>query len=111
MINILDEVNELKELILNSSEYKNYKNYLELLEENKEIKKIVNDITRLQKEIVRLEHSNSDTKLKEKELGNLYLKLNNYDIYNNYIEASIVLNELITNIQNNFQEFFDNLVS
>ena len=31
--------------------------------------------------------------------------------YNKYLEASKRLNKLITNIQNNFQEFFDSLVS
>ncbi len=111
MNNIIDEVNELKRLIVSSDEYKNYKYNLELVEKNEEINNLIKDIIKLQKEIVKLKHNTNSFEDKEKELDNLYVKLDRYEIYYDYIESSKILNELITNIQNNFQEFFDSLVS
>ena len=110
MNNIINEVEELKELIINSNEYKEYKKYEDLLEDNKEVKDLVNKYTSLQKEIVLLEHKNQDTLDKEKELDLLYSELTSIDDYNKYIESSKKLNELITNIQKRFQEFFDSLM-
>ena len=111
MNNIIDEVNELKDLILDSEEYINYKKNLELIESNDEINELINKITDLQKEIVRLKHSKKNTTEKEKELDELYVKLDKYEIYLDYIDSSKKLNELLTKIQSNFQEFFDSLVS
>lgn len=111
MNNILNEVNDLKKMILNSKEYIDYNNNLKLVENNKEINNIVLNITNLQKEIVKLEHKKLNAKSKEIELEELYVKLNEYDTYREYIESSKNLNKLITNIQTNFQEFFDSLVS
>lgn len=110
MNNIINEVEELKELILNSDEYKEYKKYEDLLEDNKEVKDLVNKYTSLQKEIVLLEHKNQDTLDKEQELDLFYSELTSIDDYNKYIESSKKLNELITNIQKRFQEFFDSLM-
>ena len=110
MNNIIKEVEELKELVLNSDEYKKYKKYNDLLESNKEVKKLVNKYTSLQKEIVLKEYKKEDISDKEKELDLLYDELISIDEYNNYLESSKELNELITRIQNNFQEFFDSLV-
>ena len=111
MNSIIEEVNELKELILNSNEYKNYKENLELVEQNEEINITINNIIKLQKDVVKLKHSKKEYKDKEKELDYLYVKLDRYEIYRDYIESSKKLNDLITSIQNSFQEFFDSLVS
>lgn len=111
MNNIISEVEELKELIINSDEYKEYKKYEDLLDSNKEIKELINKYTSLQKEVVLLETKNKDTSLKEKELDLLYSELTSIDEYNKYLDSSKKLNELITKIQKNFQEFFDSLVS
>ena len=111
MNNIISEVEELKELIIDSDEYKEYKKYSDLLENNKEIQKLINNYTTLQKEIVLLEYKKEDTSNKEKKLDLLFNKLTSINDYNKYLEASKRLNKLITNIQNNFQEFFDSLVS
>ena len=111
MNNIISEVEELKELIINSDEYKEYKKYEDLLDSNKEIKSLINKYTSLQKEVVLLETKNMDSSIKEKELDLLYNELTSIDDYNKYLESSKKLNELITKIQKKFQEFFDSLVS
>lgn len=111
MNNIIAEVEELKELIINSIEYKDYKKYEKLLDSNLKVKELVNKYTSIQKEIVLLESKNKDTFDKESELDLIYSDLISIDEYNKYLDSSKKLNELITSIQNNFQEFFDNLVS
>ena len=110
MNNILSEVEELRNLIINTDEYKDYKKYNDLLEKNREVKELINKYTSLQKELVLLESKNEDISDKEKELDLIYSELNSIDDYNKYIESSKKLNNLITKIQKNFQEYFDSLV-
>ena len=57
MNNVLKDVEELKELILSSNEYKNYINSLNNIESKKEIKEIINKIISMQKSIVKKEIS------------------------------------------------------
>ena len=110
MNNILSEVEELRNLIINTDEYKDYKKYNDLLEKNREVKELINKYTSFQKELVLLESKNEDISDKEKELDLIYSELNSIDDYNKYIESSKKLNNLITKIQKNFQEYFDSLV-
>lgn len=111
MNNILNKVEELKELIIDTDEYKNYKFYLSKIEKNDDIKNLINTITKKQKELVRIENNGSNIDNESKELDNLFDKLYEYDDYKNYIEYSKKLNIIITDVQNNFQEYFDSLVS
>lgn len=108
MNNILKDIEELKQDIINSDEYKEYLKYNDILENDNEIKSIIKEIVSKQKELV--SKLNNDKEL-EKELDDLYNQLNSYDDYKNYIEASEKLNILISNIQNNFENYFNSLVS
>lgn len=108
MNNILEDVEKLKQDIIDSNEYKEYKKYNDILEENEEIKSIIRDIVSKQKELV--SKLNNDKKL-EKELDSLYEKLNSYDDYNKYIESSKNLNILLSKVQKNFEEYFNKLIS
>lgn len=110
MNSVLIDVEELKELILNSDEYKNYKNSLDSIESKKEINEIINDIIILQRKTVKKEISKDNTVEEEKELDNLYNKLYGYEEYNEYINNSKELNSLITSIQKRFEEYFNSLV-
>lgn len=108
MNNVLKDIEELKQDIINSKEYKEYKKYNDILENNNEIKSIIKDIVSKQKELV--SKLNNDKGL-EKELDELYTKLNDYDDYKNYIEASQNLNILISEVQNTFEKYFNSLIS
>ena len=108
MNNVLKDIEELKQDIINSKEYKEYKKYNDILENNKEIKSIIKDIVSKQKKLV--SKLNNDKTI-EKELDELYTKLNNYDDYKNYIEASQNLNILISEVQNTFEKYFNSLIS
>lgn len=108
MNNILEDVEKLKQDIIDSNEYKEYKKYNDILEKNEEIKSIIRDIVSKQKELV--SKLNND-KILEKELDSLYEKLNSYDDYNKYIESSKNLNILLSKVQKNFEEYFNKLIS
>ena len=107
MNNYLKDIEDLKNDILNTNEYKDYKKYDELLSNNSEIKSLIKEITSLQKESERLGNKDINIDIK---LEDLYDKLHSYDDYNKYIESSKKLNELISNIQNNFEEYFNSLI-
>ena len=108
MNNIINDIESLKQDIIDSNEYKEYKKYNDLLENNEEIKDTINEIVVKQKELV--SKLNNDKEL-EKELDNLYEKLNSYDDYKKYIEASQNLNVLLSDVQNTFEEYFNKLIS
>lgn len=108
MNNIINDIESLKQDIIDSNEYKEYKKYNDLLENNEEIKDTISEIVVKQKELV--SKLNNDKEL-EKELDNLYEKLNSYDDYKKYIEASQNLNVLLSDVQNTFEEYFNKLIS
>ena len=108
MNSIINDIELLKQDIMDSNEYKEYKKYNDLLENNEEIKSIIKDIVSKQKELV--SKLNNDKKI-EKELDDLYEKLNSYEDYNKYIEASQNLNILLSDVQNTFEEYFNKLIS
>ena len=108
MNNIINDIESLKQDIIDSSEYKEYKKYNDLLENNEEIKDTISEIVVKQKELV--SKLNNDKEL-EKELDDLYKKLNSYDDYKKYIEASQNLNILLSDVQNTFEEYFNKLIS
>ena len=108
MNSILSDIESLKQDIIDSNEYKEYKKYNDLLENNDEIKDTISEIVVKQKELV--SKLNNDKEL-EKELDDLYEKLNSYDDYKKYIDASQNLNVLLSDVQNTFEEYFNKLIS
>ena len=111
MNNIIKDVEELKDLLIESEEYKNYNDSLKKVESNKEINEVINNVKKLQKEIVNKTSKKEDTKLLNKELNNLFDKLFSISEYKEYIDNSKKLNELITSIQKNFEKYFNSLIS
>ena len=111
MNSILKDVEELKELVLESEEYKNYKTSLDILDSNNDVKELINKITNLQKNIVKKMSKKEEVKIQNKELDELYNELNSIEEYTKYIDNSKKLNILITNIQKEFEKYFNNLVS
>ena len=110
MNNVIKEVETLKEDILNSDEYKEFKKYETILDNSKEINNIITNIKRLQQQIIKKEDKNQDTDKEEIELQSLYKELNTYDDYVKYIESSKKFNELITYIQKEFENYFNQFI-
>lgn len=105
MNNILKDIEDLKIDIINSNEYKEYKKYEELLDNNSLVKSLIKEITDTQKELVRTNDINLEYKLEDLN-SNLY----SIEDYSKYIEASKKLNELISNIQTEFEDYFNGLI-
>lgn len=105
MNNILKDIEDLKIDILNTKEYKEYKKYEKLLDNNSEIKSLIKEITDTQKELVKTNNIDLEYKLED-----LNSKLYSNEDYSNYIEASIKLNELVSNIQKEFENYFNSLI-
>ena len=110
MNEILNDVEELKDLIIDSDEYKEYVRITEVLDKNNEINSIINDIKRLQKKIVHQESKKEDTSENEKKLSELFEKLNSFEEYNNYLISAKKLNNLITDIQKKFEVCFNEIL-
>ena len=110
MNDILKDVENLKQKILESDEYKNFKKYEQILDNNKEINTIINNIKKVQQTIIKKEDIKENTDKERIELNTLYKKLDTYEDYNNYIESSKKLNEIITSIQKNFENYFNKFI-
>ena len=110
MNNILKDVEDLKLKILSSNEYKDFKKYEEILDNNKEVNDIINKIKKVQQTIIKKEDKKEDTLKEQIELNTLYQKLDTYDDYKNYIESSKKLNEIITYIQKEFENYFNKFI-
>ena len=110
MNNIISDIESLKEKILSSEEYKNYKKYEEILDNNEEVNKIINKIKKVQQEIVKKEDKQEGTDKEEIELQSLYKELDTYEDYTNYIKASKIFNEMITYIQKEFENYFNQFI-
>ena len=107
MNNILSDVESLKKDILNTNEYKEYKKYEESLNNNSKVKLLIKEITDLQKKSERIGNKDIDIDIK---LEDLYNELENIEDYNRYIKSSRKLNELISNIQKQFEDYFNSLI-
>ena len=110
MNDILNDIENLKFKILSSDEYNDYKKYEEILDNNKEINDIINKIKKVQQTIIKKEDKNENVDKQQIELNTLYQKLDTYDDYKNYIESSKKLNEIITYIQKEFENYFNKFI-
>lgn len=110
MNDIINDVNELKENILKSSEYLNFKNSEKKLDNNKEVNDIIARIKKLQQTIINKEDKNLDAEIEKIELESLYKELETYNDYIEYKKNAKIFNELITNIQKNFEEYFNSFL-
>ena len=110
MNNILEDIENLKEKVLDSNEYKDYKVSEEILDNNKEINELITKIKRLQQTIIKKEDKNENIEKEKIELNSLYQKLDTYPEYINYINASKALNEMITYIQKEFENYFNKYI-
>lgn len=110
MNDILKDVEVLKQKVMNSNEYNDFKKHEQILDSNKEVNHIINKIKKLQQQIINKEDKNENVDKEQIELETLYKKLDTYTDYTNYINASKKLNEIITNIQKEFEKYFNKFI-
>lgn len=105
MDNIKKGIDNLFDDIENSKLYKDYLSVKYQLENNLEIIKIIEEIKRLQKIVT----NNKDENI-ERKIVILYEKLNNYPVYQSYMDIKNELNNELTFVKNNFEYYFKSVL-
>ncbi len=103
---ILDKVQEIVEFIKKSPEYKNYELAKELLEQDKELTKLISDIKKYQKEIVR--GVGNKRELEDAIAKNLEI-LNNSPLYLEYSNNLEDVNNMLTIFENKINKYFEDV--
>lgn len=98
---ITNKIDELFDELKKSNLYKNYVSAKKQLESNNEIINIINEIKRLQKIAV-----NNKDDVVEKELKELYKKLDSYPLYQSYIGYKEELENELKIISKEFNSYF-----
>ena len=97
MVRLLNQkIDDLFDAIYCSSEYQEYVEISKSIDNNDDIKKLVNDIKRLQKKSVRLENKKDDS-YKEVDLviNKKIAELNSIPLYQEYIKRMDKLNDIL----------------
>jgi len=101
-----NSIDEVVNYIINTKEYKDCIKYKELMDEDNNIKELVSKIKKLQKEYVRTE----DKDIKD-ELDILEKELNNNDIYIKYNQNLEIVNQMISYVKDELNDYFDKLLN
>lgn len=90
---IKEKVEEIVNIIKNSSEYQEYLILEEKMKSHSKIPGLIEEIKKNQKELVRLRAEEKDIRKKEEILDNLEKELLKIPLYNDFINAQQKLNE------------------
>ena len=104
---ILEKVDEIIEYIKETTEYKDYIYLKEKLEANDKVKKLVSEVKKLQKELVRKEVSKEDTKELENKYKETLSELDKIPLYKDYSDSVNTLNNMYTNIKERLDNYFN----
>lgn len=104
---IMEKTEELVSTLEQSSLYQNYRMLKEKLEKNETVKKLVNEIKKKQKQLVRLTYEKQDTQYLEQELSNLESELKQIPLYSEFMETQEQLNDILYEIKTQIEQCFD----
>ena len=105
MNNIKEDIDYLFKELKESTLYKDYTRAKKQLEENAEIMNTINEIKRLQK----IATNNKDDII-EKNIKDLYIKLEGYPLYQSYLILKEELENKLYNISNSFSNYFNDIL-
>ena len=108
---ILDKVDNLVNYIKTSDEYNDYLFLTKKLSNNKKAVEYIDQIKRLQKEIIKKEIKGDDITSLEKEINYLLDELNKIPLYIDFINKQKELNEIYQYIKNRLDEYFYNILN
>jgi cell fate (sporulation/competence/biofilm development) regulator YmcA (YheA/YmcA/DUF963 family) len=110
---LLMEINKsfdnLIDIIKDTTIYQEYIHILEQVKKNTDINETVKNIKDIQKKIVNEKYRGNDITILESELERINTKLNSIPLYQDYIESSKILNELVTSITSRLQTYLNDL--
>lgn len=101
---VIKEIDLLINAIKDSDEYKKYIDLTNKLDNCDDIKKITNEIKKINKELVRIESVDLINKLKDKEL-----ELNSIPLYQDYLEAVKELNYILSLVKDKIDNYIEKL--
>ena len=104
---ILKKVDELIIEIKKSSDFQNYKYLTEKLEKNSTIKRKVQEIKRLQKEITKQEYYHQDTSKQLQKWNKEVEALKQIPLYQDWITTQEKLNQYCQEIKSQLEKCFD----
>ena len=96
---LLKKIDELINLIKESSDYKKYKSIEEKMKDNKDIMDIISKIKKNEKLLINKKYKKEDISNLEKEIDKLYEELETYPIYQEYKYLQTDLNNEFQNIR------------
>lgn len=105
MSDIEEKINELFDELKNKDIYINYLKAKNKLINNIEINNLIKEIKRLQKIC-----TNNNDPILESELRKMYIKLNNYPLYQSYLNLKSDVTEELIIIRNQFENYFKSIL-
>lgn len=106
MDDISNEIDNLFDSFENSKLYKDFVNVKKQLESNEEIMNIIIRIKRLQKIA-----TNNKDEMVEKEIKDLYKKLESYPLYQSYLIIKDLVQDELFGVKEQFDSYFKEILS
>lgn len=106
MDDISNEIDNLFDSFENSKLYKDFVNVKKQLESNEEIMNIITRIKRLQKIA-----TNNKDEMVEKEIKDLYKKLESYPLYQSYLIIKDLVQDELFGVKEQFDSYFKEILS
>ena len=106
MDDISNEIDNLFDSFENSKLYKDFVNVKKQLESNEEIMNIITRIKRLQKIA-----TNNKDEMVEKEIRDLYKKLESYPLYQSYLIIKDLVQDELFGVKEQFDSYFKEILS
>ena len=107
---LLNKIDDIVDTIKGSEEYKKYLDLELKVSNNKEIMSLIEEVKDKEKAIVNSK-SKKDTESLKKEIDILLAKLNEYPLYNEYIELQEEFNNLFGTIKDKLNNYFEDKIS
>ncbi len=104
---VIEKVEEIVSIIKNSEEYQQYLMLKEKMKKNKKATTLIEQIKKIQKELVKKEASKMDTSELETEYFHLLEMLNQIPLYVDFKHTQSNLNEIYQTIKERFDDYFD----
>ncbi len=104
---IIEKVEDLVSIIKNSEEYQQYMMLKEKIQKNIELTSLIENIKRIQKELVKKEANKEDINELEKEYFHLLEKLNQIPLYVDFKNTQRSLNEIYQSIKEQLDDYFN----
>ncbi len=107
--NILEKLEEILDLIKDSQDYQDYVFLKAKLAKNEKALKLIAEVKKLQKQVVRKEVKKEDTSQEEQEIEKLLESLNQIPLYLDFVETQQKLNEVYQMIDTKLDNYFQKI--